>query len=458
MPNGTQTIYTYDPASQVTNILHQIAATSAQINKADYAYNTVGNRTSLTDRRGTQSFGYDGLDRLTAATHPLTLDQSFAYDPVGNRTTNSSQHNGGNQLTEDTGFTYQYDANGNLTRKTVKASGVHTDYTYDAENRLIKVEEFAAGATVPAATATYRYDGLGRRIEKIGNGLTRRYIYDGEDILLEYDETNTLQARYTHGPGIDEPLAMTRGSNTFFYHQDGLGTVTDLTDSTGQTAKTYSYDAWGQIIQQTGTVESPYTYTGREFDVESGLYYYRARYYDPMSGRFLQVDPLGFRGGDLNLYGYVLDDPVNLVDHFGLASCTYSIHQHRLICVSNDRNRVEVLGPEGVFSGIGQCTNNPEASCTESFGRGPIPPGEYNMNPDNRPAHNKWWRLEPVPQVPGWKYYFGLARSGFLLHPGSFSLGCITTARLNPNAMKQFDRIDSLLRSESGSNVLYVTP
>ena len=185
----------------------------------------------------------------------------------------------------------------------------------------MKVEEFAAGATTPAATSTYKYDGRGRRIEKVGNGITRRYIYDGEDILLEYDETNTLLARYTHGPGIDEPVAMTRGGSTYFYHQDGLGSVTDLTDSTASPVKTYSYDAWGDIVQQTGTVENPYTYTGREFDTESGLYYYRARYYDPRSARFLQEDPIGFAGGDLNLYLYVKGDPVNKVDQLGLACC-----------------------------------------------------------------------------------------------------------------------------------------
>ncbi len=161
-------------------------------------------------------------------------------------------------------------------RKTFKSSGNHTDYTYDAENRLVKVEEFAFGASTPGATSTYRYDGLGRRIEKIDNGLTRRYVYDAEDILLEYDETNTLQARYTHGPGIDEPIAMQRGGSNFFYHQDGLGTVTELTDATGATVQAYAYDAYGNIIQQTGTVENPYTYTGREFDAETGLYYYRA--------------------------------------------------------------------------------------------------------------------------------------------------------------------------------------
>ena len=311
--------YSYDPASQVTNIVHQIVSSATQINQAAYAYNPVGNRTSLTDRRGSQAFGYDSLDRLTSASHPLLgTPQAFAYDAVGNRTTNGSVVNAGNQLTADATHTYQYDDNGNLTRKTLLATGNYTQYTYDAENRLIKVEDFVAGNPTPAVTSTYRYDGLGRRIEKVANGQTKRYIYDGEDILLEYDGANVLQTRYTHGPGIDEPIAVTKAGSTFFYHQDGLGTVTDLTDSTGATAKSYSYDAYGTIVDQTGTVEQPYAYTGRELDSESGLHYYRARYYDSTMGRFSRKDPIGLSGG-INLYGYVSNNPVNLTDPFGLS-------------------------------------------------------------------------------------------------------------------------------------------
>ncbi|HMS85985.1 MAG TPA: RHS repeat-associated core domain-containing protein [Nitrospira sp.] len=317
--------FTYDPASQVTNILHQLTATSTQINKAEYGYNGVGNRTSLTDRRGPQTFGYDTLDRLTSASHPLlAAPQAFAYDPVGNRTTTGNVTNAGNQLTADATHSYQYDDNGNLTRKTLLATGNYTQYTYDAENRLTKVEDFVAGNPTAAFTSTYRYDGLGRRIEKVANGQTKRYIYDGEDILLEYDGSNVLQARYTHGPGIDEPIAVTKGSSTYFYHQDGLGTVTDLTDSTGATAKSYSYDAYGTIVDQTGTVDQPYTYTGREFDAESGLYYYRARSYESTIGSFLEKDPIGFRGG-INLYQYVRSNPTNRIDPSGTTdnACAY---------------------------------------------------------------------------------------------------------------------------------------
>ncbi|MCI1280718.1 MAG: hypothetical protein LKG23_17265 [Nitrospira sp.] len=119
--------YTHNPASQVTNILHQLTATSSQINKADYVYNPVGNRTSLTDRRGAQSFGYDQLDRLTSASYPLLLaPQVFAYDAVGNRTTHGSVVNTGNQLTADATHAYQYDDNDNLTRKTLLTTGNST--------------------------------------------------------------------------------------------------------------------------------------------------------------------------------------------------------------------------------------------------------------------------------------------------------------------------------------------
>ena len=308
----------YDPASQVTQILHQLTATSTQINQAAYAYNPEGNRTSLTDRRGVQAFGYDTLDRLTSASHPLlATPQAFAYDPVGNRTTGGSVVNAGNQLTADATFAYQYDDNGNLTRKTLLATGNYTQYSYDAENRLTKAEDFAAGNPTAIATSTYRYDGLGRRIEKVANGQTTRYIYDGEDILLEYDGANVLQARYTHGPGIDEPIAVTKGGSTFFYHQDGLGSVTDLTDSAGATAKSYSYDAYGNVLESPGSVEQPYTYTGRELDSASGLMHYRARSYDFATGRFLQKDPIGFDGGDLNIYRYVFSNPINLTDPDG---------------------------------------------------------------------------------------------------------------------------------------------
>ncbi len=130
----------YDPTSQVTQILHQLGTSGPTINQAAYTYNGVGNRESLTDRRGSQTFGYDNLDRLTRASYPLlATPQAFPYDAVGNRTTVGNVTNAGNQLTADATHSYQYDDNGNLTRKTLLATGSYTQYTSDAENRLYGV-------------------------------------------------------------------------------------------------------------------------------------------------------------------------------------------------------------------------------------------------------------------------------------------------------------------------------
>jgi len=151
-------------------------------------------------------------------------------------------------------------------------------------------------------------------------GFPLRYIYDNEDILLELDGSNNIVTRYTHGPGIDEPLVMEKGSQSFFYHADGLGSITEITDSLGVVKQRYSYSSFGKIESQLDpNFIQPYTFTAREFDPETGLYFYRTRYYNADTARFLQEDPIGFAGGDLNLYTYVLNQPINWVDPWGLA-------------------------------------------------------------------------------------------------------------------------------------------
>ncbi|MFQ5850525.1 MAG: RHS repeat domain-containing protein [Candidatus Binatia bacterium] len=279
---------------------------------------------------------YCTLNRLMQAIQPDPVDplqqltESFQYDPVGNRTASNlatgQVHDAANRLLEDSNFTYAYDDNGNLTEKTDKATGDLTVYTYNVENQLVRVEKFTvAGGVTPELVAKYRYDALGRRIAKevtqAGTTIITRYVYDNEDILLELDGTNTVTARYTHGPGIDEPLIMARDGQSFFFHIDGLGTVWDLTDATGAIARSYTYDSFGQLISQTGTLVNPYTYTAREFDPETDLYYYRSRYYDPRTGRFLHEDPLGLIGG-VNLYIYISQNPLIAGDPFGLLNPT----------------------------------------------------------------------------------------------------------------------------------------
>jgi len=218
-------------------------------------------------------------------------------------------YNADNQLTSYDSTTYTYDNNGNTISKT-DVTGT-TYYTYDPENRLTRID-FPDGTY-----ATYQYDPFGRRIQKNVNGTITQYLYDGEDILAEYDATNTRIVRYTHGPGIDEPLIMERGGQSYYYHADGLGSITEITDATGNIVNSYVYNSFGKIVKETEAVQNSYTYTARERDKESGLYFYRARYYDPAIGRFLQPDPIGFLGGDINLYNYVANNPVNYIDPEG---------------------------------------------------------------------------------------------------------------------------------------------
>jgi RHS repeat-associated protein len=210
----------------------------------------------------------------------------------------------------------------------VDSSGT-TTYEYDYENRLRK-------ATMPDGTiAEYKYDALGRRIEKAVNGTVTGYLYDREDILAEYDATGAVTTQYIHGAGIDEPLAMERAGQAYYYHADGLGSIAALTDNSGTIVQWYEYDAFGNITNQMNTsFKQPYTYTGREHDPETGLYYYRMRYYDAHIGRFISEDPIGFAGGTVNLYEYVDsvgkplvgtnlyeyvgNDPINWIDPLGL--------------------------------------------------------------------------------------------------------------------------------------------
>ena len=242
---------------------------------------------------------------------------------MGNRVDSNqngaSIFNDGNQLTEDADFTYQYDNNGNLIQKTDKSTSAITLFEYDADDKLIRVASLDK-------TVNYKYDGLGRRVEKevteTAVTTTTQYIYDNEDILLELDDSNNITARYTHGPGVDEPLIIEKGGASFFYHADGLGSVADLTDGSAAAVQSYTYSSFGKIESQLDpNFVQPYTYTAREFDPETGLYFYRARYYDPSLGRFLQEDPIAaYRElpQSINRYPYVFNAPANWTDPLGL--------------------------------------------------------------------------------------------------------------------------------------------
>ena len=210
----------------------------------------------------------------------------------------------------DSNASYTYDNNGNTLTKTVGTDV--TTYGWDYENRLISVQLPNGGGTV-----SFKYDPFGRRVQKVTPLATSNFIYDGGNIIEEVNSSGLVAATYVHGPAIDEPLQMNRNSVINYFEQDNLGSISSVSDTSGSIVESYQYDSYGKVNTSGGSLQNSFRLAGREWDREIGLYYNRARYFDPSAGRFLSEDPLGNVGG-INLYEYVYSNPINLIDPSGL--------------------------------------------------------------------------------------------------------------------------------------------
>ena len=328
-PDSFYAAYSYDADNRLISV-GENGATSGIGLLATFTYDDLGRRTALTRGNGTStSYSYDGADRLTALGHTLvttTANQTWAFgynqasQKIARTSSNSlyewtppspatvnKTYDGLNRDATIAATTGGYDANGNLT-----FDGTRT-FTYDRENRLLS-------ASAPTAV-TLAYDPTGRLNRTTAGSMVTGFLYDGMRLLAEYDGSGSLLRRYVHSDGGDEPIVWYEGSGTAnrqWLHQDPQGSVVAWSDASGSvtSSQIYAYGPYGEPGSWTG---SRFRYTGQIMIPEAQLYSYKARVYDPMTGRFLQTDPIGYKD-DLDWYVYVGADPVNHIDPSGKRS------------------------------------------------------------------------------------------------------------------------------------------
>jgi RHS repeat-associated protein len=322
-PNSVTTNYAYDNVSNLTSVLHQLSGST--IDGASYTLDAAGNRTSKTDYLAgvTSNYTYDPIYELTQVMQGNNATESYSYDAVENRTASlgvpSYTVNASNELTATSNATYTYDSNGNTLTKT--AGSNTTTYAWNFENQM-------TGVTLPGGgTVTFKYDPFGRRIYKSSSSGTTIFAYDEDTLVETVNSSGAVVSRYLSSDEVDEPLEESTSGAAGFFEEDGLGSISSLTNSSASVLNSYTYDSLGNLMHSSGSASNPFGYTGREFDPETGLYYYRARYYDPSSGRFTSEDPLLFGGGGSNFYSYVENEPVDETDPFGMSRhCKYGGH------------------------------------------------------------------------------------------------------------------------------------
>jgi RHS repeat-associated protein len=341
LSSGANTaVYTYDPAGNVATAtypncfqmtftydqLSRMKAVSTPVSSYTYQLGPTGIRTGATEGNGrTLTWNYDGIYRLTS--EAVGNDQSggngeadYTLDPVGNRTSANSSLPGVQSVTlasfnlDDWLSPETYDANGNV----LTAGGI--SYTYDSENHMIS-------ATGNGKVVTMVYDAFGNRVAKTVNDVTTKYLVEddvnptGLPQVLEETINSVVQRTYTYGlQRISESLMVNGAWTTSFYGYDGSGSVRQLTNSTGIVTDEYEYDAFGNSFTKSGTTPNNYLYRGEQYDPDLGLYYLRARYYNPATGRFFGRDPAGGRKAypaTLHRYLYANGDPINGMDPSG---------------------------------------------------------------------------------------------------------------------------------------------
>ncbi len=282
--DGSRTTYGYDPAGQLVREFR----TGANAANATFTYDPAGNRVLLLDAGQRTTTLYDVANEQVLDLQP-TSRTTYLYDLAGNRT----------QMDAPAATTY---------------------YAWDAQNRMTRAEPVAGPVTLA-------YDGDGRRRSRQTPSATRLFVYDFEKVLQETDDTGLTQKQYASTEEQYGDLLSAYGDGQANYYAfDGLGSTDALLAPDGTASDKWAYRAFGLETQTQGTDDNRFTWVGKQGyydDREEGLYFLRARYYDPATGRFLSVDPKGLAAGDANLYRYGFNDPINRTDPGGMDCAWY---------------------------------------------------------------------------------------------------------------------------------------
>ncbi|MCC7333737.1 MAG: putative Ig domain-containing protein [Pirellulaceae bacterium] len=335
-----RTLRSYDLAGR-SNLLNHVNAVDEVIAGYDYDYDFSGLVTNETrthqDPQYAQEivYKYDLTGQLVQALSSAKEAEIFQYDLNGNRIGGDYETGPANQLTRGDSFRYEYDGEGNLIKKIeVKedgADGEVTTYEFDHRNRLVRTAQWSReprDGGILVIRSEYKDDAFGRRIVKNvdadGAGpdveVRKIYIYNDHSSWADFNGQSDAVARHFFGNRIDQVFGRHRpNSGTAWYLTDAVGTVHGLTERTGLLINHTTYDVFGNITNQTNTdLSDRFQFQSREFDIESQLYNFRARYYSPTAGRFLNRDPIGFNGNDANTYRFLKNSAINFTDPTGL--------------------------------------------------------------------------------------------------------------------------------------------
>ena len=321
----SQTNSVFDALGRITQISH-LTSTGSVLADYEFSFDAAGQMVQQIVNGDVSDYSYDATGQLTGAMNSGRPDEAYAYDANGNRIDGNFIIGANNQLLSDGTFDYEYDAEGNLTRKTEIASGDYTVYEFDHRNRMVSATKFSSGGII-LSESSFSYDVFDRMIARTvdadGAGPqaaeTSYTVYDGQNVWADFDDAGNVVARYLFGQSDDENVARWRpGQGTVWYLTDSLGSVRDLVDAAGSVVDHIEYDSFGNTLSESNPLAGDrFKFAGREWIAAASLYYYRARFYDPGTSRFISQDPIGFAGGDVNLQRYVGNHPLTSTDPSG---------------------------------------------------------------------------------------------------------------------------------------------